>query len=217
MHSTVIPSHKRKPWEHNGRLPPIMFSWLPFVGRLPPIMFSWLPFVGRLPPIMFSWLPFVGRLPPIMFSWLPFVGRLPPIMFSWLPFVGRLPPIMFSWLPFVGRLPPIMFSWLPFVNNMLKFKAGSTGWKGLSGPKAFLPNANNGRISELTWNTIYYHKSSISDTKSCCHLRREVNVAWRVNQVNQEMVEFFRILWLLDKLEVFPGQLIVKGDSPKKN
>lgn len=53
-------------------------------------------------------------------------------------------------------------------------------------------------------------EGAVGDTEGGGDLRGEVNVAWRVNQVDQESVA---VLWLVDVLQVFFWQFVVQGDG----
>lgn len=67
--------------------------------------------------------------------------------------------------------------------------------------------------SSLTWHTVHNNQSSISDTESSSHFRREVDVTWRVNQVDQEAGA---IPGLLNEGHVIFTQLVEQGDGAAK-
>ena len=66
------------------------------------------------------------------------------------------------------------------------------------------------RSIQLTANAIDDHQCSISYTKGSRHFTREVDVARRVNQVDQETIT---ILLLGDVGKILVGKLVVQGDT----
>lgn len=61
-----------------------------------------------------------------------------------------------------------------------------------------------------TRHAVHHHQSSIGDTQGSCHLRGEVDVAWGVDEVDEEART---VLALLDEVQVVLRQFIEEGDG----
>lgn len=90
-------------------------------------------------------------------------------------------------------------------------------FKSLICGKATLDRINNSMMQnhskKFTRDTIHHNQSSIGDTQSSRDLRGEVDVAGRVDQVDEETKS---ILTLLNEGHVIFGQLVVHGDGTVK-